>query len=366
MSTHPSTSEPLRVGVVGVGFVGRAHLKTYQKLSDADVVALADVNRKLLAHVGDSFDVTDQYDDYEALMARDDIDVVSVCTPNYLHAPVAIAALEAGKHVLCEKPLATTTAEGETMVEAAVKAGRVLKTVFNHRARSDVQVLKHYLDAEGLGRIYYTKARWLRRTGIPGLGSWFTTKRMSGGGPLIDLGVHILDMALYLLGEPTVETVSAATYAELGPQGRGGWTGKPRFEGDGYDVEDLATAFLRLAGGRTLFLETSWAAYRDAADVFGISLFGSEGGAQIKVTNYTKDDTLRIYSDVAGVPSDIRPHLPDSDGHFTVMREFVDIVRSGAWADHVGRIGLVRTRVIEACYRSAEEGREVTLETSTD
>lgn len=361
MSTKPSTPEPLRVGVVGVGFVGRAHLKTYQKMIDADVVALADVNRELMAHVGETFGVTDQYDTYEALVARDDIDVVSVCTPNYLHAPVAIAALEAGKHVLCEKPMAISPDEGEAMVEAAIQAGRVLKTVFNHRARSDVRTLKHYLETDGVGRIYYAKARWLRRVGIPGLGSWFTTRRMSGGGPLIDLGVHMLDMALYLMGEPTVEAVSAATYAELGPKGRGGWTGKPRFEGDGYDVEDLATAFLRLEGGGSLFLETSWAAHRDADDVFGVSLFGTEGGAEIKVTNYTQDDTLRIYADVAGVPSDIRPHLGDSDGHLTVMREFFDIVRSGAWGDHVGHIGLARTRIIDACYRSAEEGREVSL-----
>src|SRR5690606_33761786 len=127
-----------------------------------------------------------------------------------------------GRHVLSEKPLARSGDEAKTMVDAAVRAGRVLQTAFNHRRRDDVEVLKHQIDAGQLGKVYYAKAHWLRRNGIPGMGSWFTNREMSGGGPLIDLGVHILDMAMYLLGEPRVLTVSASTFAELGPRGLGG------------------------------------------------------------------------------------------------------------------------------------------------
>ena len=167
--------------------------------------------------------------------------------------------------MLCEKPLARTVAEGTAMVEASKQAGRVLKVVFNHRERGDVAALKHQIDEGQLGRLYYAKAHWMRRNGIPGMGGWFTNRELSGGGPLIDLGVHILDLALHLLGEPQVTTVSANTFAELGPRGKGS-TRLPNANtlGSAFEVEDLATAYLRLEGGGALQLETSWATYRGA------------------------------------------------------------------------------------------------------
>ena len=147
--------------------------------------------------------------------------MVSIATPTALHAPIAIAALEAGLHVLSEKPMAENSEVGRTMVEAARRNDRVLDVSFNHRRRGDVQALRKIIDAGLLGHIYYAKAGWLRREGIPGLGSWFTRVATSGGGPLMDIGVHMLDMALHLLGEPTVTAATAATYAEFGPRGQG-------------------------------------------------------------------------------------------------------------------------------------------------
>ncbi len=154
------------------------------------------------------------YGDYEELVARDDLDAISVCAPNHLHAPVAIAALKGGKHVLCEKPLARTGAEAEGIVRAAREAGRVVHIAFTQRERGDVQVLKRHIVDGNLGRIYHVKATRMRRNGIPGMGSWFTNKEMAGGGPLIDLGVHMIDIALHLMGKPEAESVSCATYAE--------------------------------------------------------------------------------------------------------------------------------------------------------
>ena len=214
-------SKTLRVGIVGLGWTGWTHLKAYQELPNVEVVALAGYEADRLAQYGREFNVPNLYREYQDLLARDDLDVVSVCTPNQLHAPVAIGALAGGRHVVCEKPLARSSTEALAMVEAARKADRVLHTIFNHRERGDVVALKRYIDEGGLGRIYHAKASWMRRNGIPTLGSWFTNKEMAGGGPLIDLGVHMLDLALYLTGEPQIATVSAATYAELGPRGRG-------------------------------------------------------------------------------------------------------------------------------------------------
>lgn len=366
MRTGPAAStapRALRVGVVGLGYAGETHLKSYLQIPGVEAVALAGLEKERLQRLGATYNVPHLYADYQDLLARDDLDIVSVCAPNYLHAPITIAALEKGRHVLCEKPLARSSAEAEAMVQAATKANRVLEVAFNHRQRGDVQVLKHHLDSNSLGRIYYAKASWMRRRGIPGLGSWFTSKHMAGGGPLIDLGVHVLDMALYLLGEPQVVSVSASTYAELGSRGRGGSAFSDKQHVDSiFEVEDLATAFLRLEGGGTLLLEASWATHSSAGDDFGVTLYGTDGGAEIAVKNYGWEDTLRIYTDIADVPAEVRPRVGKGEGHLAVVRSFIDAVRGSDWAAHTGLEGLARARIIEACYTSAHEAREVMIE----
>jgi predicted dehydrogenase len=357
-----SGTQPLRVGIVGLGWAGETHLKAYQQQPYVEVVALAGLEAPRLAALGATYNVPHLYEDYRELVGRDDLDAVSVCVPNFLHAPIAIAALERGKHVLCEKPLARTAAEAATIVTAAERADRVVEVAFNHRMRGDVTVLKRYLDEGSLGRVYHVKASWMRRRGIPGLGSWFTNKNMAGGGPLIDLGVHVLDLALYLLGDPTVRSVSAATYAELGPHHIGGSMHSDKQQvGSPYEVEDLATAFLRLADGATVLLEASWATHSGAGDDFGITLYGSTGGAEIAVRNYNWDNTLRIFTDVAGAPAEIRPQLTRGDGHVSVVRNFIATIRSNEWAAHRGQDGLRRTQIIDACYQSALDGREVAI-----
>ncbi|MBN2004348.1 MAG: Gfo/Idh/MocA family oxidoreductase [Anaerolineae bacterium] len=354
--------KPLRVGVVGLG-VGRHHLLSYLKIPGVEVVAAADANPERLQEVGAANGVPYLYADYRPLVDRNDLDIVNVCTPNSLHAPVTIAALESGKHVLCEKPLASTLADAEQMVATSERTGRALAVTFNHRERGDVQTLKRLIDEGRLGRIYHAKAWWLRRNGIPGLGSWFTKKNLAGGGPLIDLGVHMLDMALFLMGEPCALAVSGAAYAELGPRGRGGnpWAKKQPSGDVAYDVEDLASAFIRLDGNATLLLETSWATYRADNDEYGITLYGTEGGAEIRVVNYVQEDTLKVFVDLAGTPVDVHPHPGKGEGHLASIRAFVECLRGGDWRDCHGREGLARTRIIDACYRSAEIGREIVL-----
>ena len=362
MTTEISSPKPLRAGVVGMGWAGETHLKAYQQMPNVEVVAVADPREERLLELKQTYSIADVYTDWEMLVKRDDLDIVSVCTPNQFHAPVSIAALESGKHVLCEKPLARTSAEAEQMVRAAIDHDRVLKTAFNHRERGDIQTLKQAIDEGQLGRVYHAKASWMRRQGIPGMGGWFTSREMAGGGPLIDLGVHVLDMALYLLGEPEVEAVSAATYAELGPRGRGGRKVNTRtMDVGGYEVEDLATAFIRLAGGVTLLLEASWAVYGRAGDDFGVTLFGTEGGADVDIKNYAWEDTLRIYVDVDNEPAVLAPPVTKGEGHLAVVRKFLAAIDSGQWEQHSGRDGLRRAQIIDACYQSAVERREIPL-----
>ncbi len=352
----------LRVGVIGLGFAGETALRCFGKIPNVEVVALAGLEEDRLNTLAETYKVPHRYLYYEDLLARPDLDAVSIGVPNYLHAPIALAALERGLHVLCEKPLARNSEEAETMVAAAVKANRVLQVVFNHRERGDVQTLKRYIDEGKLGHIYYAKAYWMRRRGIPGIGSWFVNKEMAGGGPLIDLGVHVLDLGLFLLGEPEIVTVSASTYNELGTRNVGASVYESKMgTGNAYEVEDLGTAFLRLSNGSTLLLEASWATHSSAQDDYGVVLYGTEGGAEIRVVNYGTQDTLRIFTDVAGTTAEIRPKNPPSQFHDAVIREFVQRIADGTWSVYNGSDGLRRTRIIDACYASAQQGREVVL-----
>jgi predicted dehydrogenase len=355
-------NSPVRVGVIGLGWGGEKHLESYNVLPNVQIVALAGLEEDKLATLGKTYNVPHLYRYHEELLADEDLDAVSICVPNYLHAPIAIAALNRGLHVLCEKPLARSGAEAEEIVNAAIKAGRVLDVVFNHRRRGDIAILKRYIDEGKLGNIYYAKVYWMRRRGIPGVGTWFGNKEMAGGGPLIDLGVHILDMALYLLGEPEVVTVSASTYNELGKRGRGVNVRSGKYgTGYAYDVEDLATAFMRLSNGATLTLETSWATHSSFGDDYGLILYGTEGGAEIKVKRYSWDDTLRIYTDIAGVPAEINPQVYRGEYHFAVVREFIEKITGGNWSLHHGSEGLRRARIVDACYASAQQGREIII-----
>ena len=282
-----SHSDRLRAGVIGLGWAGQQHMAGYAAAADVDLVALAGMEADGLQQLGDRYDVPQQqrYANWQDLIDHGTLDVLSIAAPTILHAPIAMAALNASVHVLSEKPMAENADKARLMVEAAEANDRVLDVSFNHRRRGHIQVLKKIIDAGLLGKIYYAKVGWLRREGIPGLGSWFTRRATSGGGPLMDLGVHMLDIALYLLGEPSVRAVTAATYAEFGPRGKGSSLSpemlKTGVELGAFDVEDLSTAFLRLQNGETLLLESSWAQWI-AKDHCYVTVYSSDGGASIE------------------------------------------------------------------------------------
>ena len=350
----------LRAGVIGCG-VGRSHIQGY-RAAGVEVVALAGLDAARCAKVAGEFNIPFIYGEYENLLARDDLDMVSVCVPNYLHADVVLAALERGFNVCVEKPLAHNLADAERIAAAAKTASGQVMVMFNWRLRADAQALKRYLALGTLGRVYYARAGWLRRNGIPGIGGWFTQKAMSGGGPLIDLGVHMLDLSLWLLDYPQAVAVSGATYAEFGPRGRGTWQGwRLGGSGDTYDVEDLAAAFIRLADGVTLYLEASWAAYGEHKDDFYVHLFGSEGGGQINVREYADVGTLTVYTDMAGAGAEIHPTVTAGMSHVVGIEEFVAMVQGEKPNPAPPAHGVALMRIIDGIYRSAAEGREVSL-----
>ncbi|MFD1721637.1 Gfo/Idh/MocA family protein [Amnibacterium endophyticum] len=355
-----TASTPLRVGVVGLGFAGTTALDAFSSLPGVEVVALAGQEDERLTHLAETRGVEGRYHDWEDLVARDDLDVVSVGVPNHLHAPIAIAALSSGKHVFCEKPLAPTGDLAQSMVDAARKADRVLEVAFNHRRRADVQFIRRYLDEHDIGRIYHARTSWRRRQGIPGLGSWFTNQAMAGGGPMIDLGPHMLDIALFLMDEPKVTRVSAVTYGELGRAGRGGRAAGATGGTRTFEVEDFASALLRLDTGGSIHLETSWASHSADEEDIAVELLGAAGGVRLFVRDYATDDTIRIYSDIDGVPATTVPtvHVP-SGHHLKVIEEFLATIRSGAWADSYGDSALHRSRVLDAVYASAQQQQEV-------
>ncbi|ROS61299.1 putative dehydrogenase [Frigoribacterium sp. PhB160] len=370
-----TTPRDLRVGVIGLGFAGSTHLEAFSSLPGATVVALAGQEEARLHELGSAYGVERLVADWQDVVAMDDLDVISIGVPNALHHPIAMAALRSGKHVFCEKPLATTGDLAAEMVAAARDADRVLEVAYNHRRRADVAFLADWLADDPIGDVYHARASWMRRAGVPGMGSWFTNKSASGGGPMIDLGSHVLDIALHLLGEPRVTSVSAVAYGVLGAAGRGGrvYGVSSSPTGAAFDVEDFSSALLRFDDGGSLQLQASWASYSKVHEDIEVELLGATGGARLHVDDYATDGTLTLYSDVLGQPAVTRPvvHVP-SGHHRTVIEGFIASVQAGqapggaaspdATPRYPGRYGeyaLHRSRVVDAIYASAEQGREI-------
>ncbi len=358
----------LRAGVIGLGWAGQQHLDGYALADGVELVALSGMEPDPLEQLGESHGIAPEhrYADWQDMIAGAELDLLSIATPTTLHRPMAVAALDAGIHVLSEKPIAEHAGAAAEMVEAARRNDRVLDVSFNHRRRGDVNALKNIIDAGLLGDIYYAKAGWLRRRGIPGLGSWFTRRSSAGGGPLMDIGVHMLDMALHLLDEPNVTSATAATYAEFGPRGRGGSTSatmaKTGVQEGSFDVEDLSTAFLRLDGGGTLLLESSWAQWIPHDQAY-VTLYGSEGGASVEWggTMEAPYRKLNIWTEVQGVAAVLQPDVPPDGLHRECVFDFLAKVRSGSFSGYRGDDALRRATIVDACYASAEKGGEVQL-----
>ena len=337
-----------RVGVIGLG-MGVHHVREYQKVAGCEVTALSDVDAERLGKSAAEFKVPHTFADGLELIHSGKVDAVSVATPNTLHHPLTVAALRAGLHVLCEKPMAMNAAQAQEMVDEAKKADRRLAIHYNHRANASVQWIARFARAGELGEIYFARTIWHRRRGIPGRPSFLQMKN-SGGGGLIDLGVHMLDQTLYIMGFPKVVSVTAATHTKFDQ------LDVPNIP---MDVDDFATAYLRFEGGATLELEISWASHHHHAEELGVQVYGTKGGAR-RLTQDYKETAVEVYRRDHGGLSTVRMDQPPRD-LVSVQADFIAAIAEERTPAFSGEQGLVAMRVLDAIYESSRLGREVVL-----
>jgi predicted dehydrogenase len=339
----------LRIGLIGAGSIGRIHASSVKSIEDAELSAIVDVRLERAKALAEEHGVNKVYKDYVEMLDREQPDAVIIATPNYLHAKMTIDALARGVHVFCEKPMAMNAEEAEKMLRARNKSGRILMLGMCQRFRNDSKAIRNLVLKGELGDVYFTKITLLRRAGIPGMGSWFTTKAFSGGGPLIDLGPHVLDLALWLQGFPKPVSAKGYTFSKLGTQNKclGGWG--IREPGGPFDVEDLAVALIRLEGGGVMYLETSWALYTKE-DTFNIILSGDKAGASLMPPcKFTETDGKWV---------ETRIECQEVNVYLEEMKHFVECVKKNTSPDPLPEHGVMVMRLIDAIYRSANTSNE--------
>lgn len=353
----------IRVGVIGCGGIAlAAHIPAFLKIPEYEITALCDnkVAKAEKAKADLLLSGCRIYEDYMDLLADKNVDLVHICTPNYLHAEMSIAALEAGKDVMCEKPDSVSVELAESMRTAVAKTGKHFMAMRNNRHTAASRYLKQYISDGRMGEIYMGRCGWTRRRGIPGRGGWFTTKALSGGGPLIDLGVHMIDLAIYLMGNPRPVAVSGNTYqhfanAEAISDSVHSAFGESKADGI-FDVEDLAAGFIRFDNGAVLQIEFSWASNIEKERNF-VELRGSKAG----FTWENEGKNLKLFTEEYGKLVDISPAIPESNGHLENIRHYKDVLLNGAAPDYVIDQGVDIVKILCAIYKSAETGKEVLL-----
>jgi predicted dehydrogenase len=343
-----------KVALIGTGSICQSvHIPAYKKHPDAEIVAICDINEETLGKVGDDLDIDKKFrfTDYNKLLKIDDIDLVDVCTPNFAHMDPTIKALDSGKNVMCEKPIALNAKEGQKMVDAEQRSGKKLMIAYCWRWNSGAQALKRFVDAGQMGEIYYARVQALRRRGVPNWGV-FTDKKKQGGGPLIDIGCHALDLTLHLMGHPKPILASGMSCTKFGTK-KGTFGSWGPWDYDNYTVEDFAAGFIRFDNGATLVLESSFCANIEN-DVFNTSLMGTEGGASLS--------PLKMYREENETLIDVSPVMLKNVGtHEAEIYAYIDAIRNDKPSPVPGEQGLMVAKILDAIYLSSEKGKEVPI-----
>lgn len=350
----------IRVGIIGVGAIGTVHAEAYKASADCELKALCDVRTEALTAAAKKFGVTETYTDYREMLKNADIDAVSVCVGNVWHKECAVAAFAAGKHVLLEKPMAMNGAEAAEIVEAERRSGKIGQMGMVWRQNPQAQIVRDYIEQGLLGDIYHMRVVYIRRRGIPGLGGWFTTKAQSGGGPIIDVGVHFIDLLLYLSGLWNISAVSAATYAKFGqPMDKYNyvdmWAGPPKYDGI-CDTEDYASGTVRFGKQATLNFEIAWAA--NTKEQLVLELLGDKGGVRL----CGEGEQLTFYTEHGGKIVDICPKFSEvSNGFHLETQAFLDAINGKRPPAATMEQGVRLMQLLDAIYLSSERGEEVKL-----
>lgn len=348
----------IKVGMIGAGGIANDHCQAIGKYDGAEVAAVADISDERRAELKAKHSIPKGYAQWQALVADKELDAVAIALPNALHAPVSIAALKAGKHVLLDKPFALSYAEARKVVDTAKQKKKVLMLGMNQRYRQDAQVVKAIVDRGELGEIYHAKAYWCRRMGSPKFGTWFVSKQLSGGGCMLDIGVHYLDLALHLMGNWEPVSVSGQVYGKFGHRGigEGGWGKSDRSKKIKFDVEDFATALIKFKNKATLELNVSWVLHQEQGDRNNVELYGTDAGISLAPTKLCRQSKRKGEYEVV-TPQDVKiAHRYQS--------------RQANWLDAIlGKDkplctmeqSLVVQRILDAVYASSESGKEVRL-----
>lgn len=345
-------SKKTKIGIIGTGAIAQGtHIPAYLNHPDVEIVAVCDIRKDVLDKAHADTGAKYKFTDYNELLKLEEIEAVDICTPNYVHNAPTISALQAGKHVIVEKPIALNAIEGAEMVEASRKFGKKLMVAYCRRWGSDAQALRRFVDAGEMGEIYYARVQALRRRGIPNWGV-FTQKDKQGGGPLIDIGVHMLDMTLWFMGHPKPVAASGKCYTKFGTRpgitnSWGPWDYK------NFTVEDFATGLIRFENGATLVIESSFVA-NIGDNILNTALLGTEGGCELS--------PLKMYKEKNQTLLDMTPvSMPQVNIHEAEIIAFIDAIRNDKPSPVPGEEGLMVAKIMDAIYKSSDENKEVEI-----
>lgn len=338
------------VGIVGAGGIGRYHIEGWKKLKDAVVYGVADINAQSLEKVSKDYDIPVAVRDYKNLIKIEEIDIIDVCTPNSFHYPVSIAALKNGKHVICEKPLATKSSHVESMMKAARENKRKLMAAQNQRFSAEGKLTKEIIDNGELGEIYFAQCYAVRRRELPAKDT-FIKKELSGGGPMFDIGVHILDIVYWFMGCPKVHSVKGVMFTKLAKNKNiknlwGQW------DPEQYEVEDFAAGFVLFKDGRALQLTCSFLS--NLPSNWSANLYGTKAGMIWP--------EMKMFSELNGMHRDstLTPIIPEKEpSHHIEIKEFLECVKTGKEVPVKVEESLEVIRILESMYISDEKKREV-------
>jgi len=351
--------EKTKVAVIGCGTIARSqHVPSYAKNPAVEIKYLCDIIPERAEALAQQYHVPNTVIDFRDILKDPEVQAISVCTPNYTHAPISIACLDAGKNVLCEKPASVNMELVRAMKAAADRNGKILNIGVCNRFNTSVNKIKDMIDAGELGDVYHIYCSFRAHRSIPGLGGPFTTKSLAGGGVLIDWGVHFLDLIFYSIGLPKVLTVSGEIHSQLGKDMPNYtfinmWAGPANYEGT-YDVEDFVTGLIRTSGP-TINLNGAWAQNIGEEAMF-VEFLGNKAG--VKLDYFGK---FKVYGTDKGALTEIIPDYHKADMFYDELDSFVQCAltntKNRANIDHV----MITSEVMEALYKSAELGKEVSL-----
>ena len=366
----------VKLGIIGCGGIANSkHMPALKKMEDVEMVAFCDIIEERAKKAAEEFGVpgAKYYTDYKELLKDESSEVVHVCTPNREHSFITVDALEAGKHVMCEKPMAINTEEAQKMLDAARRTGKMLTIGYQNRYRPDSQYLKKACEAGELGEIYYAKAHAIRRRAVPTWGV-FLNEYEQGGGPLIDIGTHALDLTLFLMNNYDVDYVCGTSFEKLGHtldakhQGQVNYRGEfDTWNNETYDVEDSAVGFIKMKNGATIVLRAAWAInmaedYAANGEAYTM-LAGTKGGLDTKEGRVRLNHVVAEYPTISWVGNKVRGYIPGfSQGPAPKSKEaeiWVKALKGEGELFVTADQAYVVTRILDAIYESNRTGKPV-------